>query len=289
MKKAFRRFIILVSVVLGLSVCIPAVLPCLYADAASTVYTFGVVPQFEQRKLHAIWYPIIKELERRTGFDFTLATTLNIQDFEKDFVKGIFDFVYMNPYHVLKANSSQGYIPLVRDKAPLRGILVVQKDSAIQKIADLNGKVIAFPSPNALGASLLMRADLERLHHIRVEPLYVRSHSSVYLHVAKGLTEAGGGVEKTLQEQDQTIRNSLRVIYTTRDMPSHPVVAHPRVPQALREKVRQALLDMGNTPEGRALLSRIPVRELIPASMDNYREMLGWGLKDYWDEFWKED
>ena len=31
---------------------------------------------------------------------------------------------------------------------------------------DLNGKTVAFPSPNALGASLLMRADLERLHKI---------------------------------------------------------------------------------------------------------------------------
>ena len=43
---------------------------------ASESYLFGVVPQFEQRKLYAIWDPIIKELEKRTGLDFTLATTL---------------------------------------------------------------------------------------------------------------------------------------------------------------------------------------------------------------------
>ena len=141
-------------------------------------YIFGVVPQFEQRKLYATWQPIIKELEKRTGLEFDLVTTLNIQEFEKEFVRGGFDFVYMNPYYMLKANSAQGYIPLVRDKAPLRGILVVLKDGPIQKVADLNGKVVAFPSPNALGASLLMRADLERLYHIRVKPIYVKTHSS---------------------------------------------------------------------------------------------------------------
>ncbi len=256
---------------------------------ASETYVFGVVPQFEQRRLYAIWEPIIKELEKKTGLTFELITTLNIQDFEKEFVRGGFDFVYMNPYYMLKANNIQGYIPLVRDKAPLRGILVVRKDGPIQKVADLDGKTVAFPSPNALGASLLVRADIERLYHVGVKPLYVKTHSSVYLHVANGLVAAGGGVEKSLQEQDDAIRDLLRVIYTTRDMPSHPVAAHPRVPEALREKVRQALLDIGNTSEGRDLLLKVPVKQFVPASKDDYKIMQGWGLDGYWDPFWRED
>lgn len=257
--------------------------------AAAEPYTFGVVPQFEQRKLHTIWKPVIDELEKRTGLDFKLATTLKIQDFEKELSAGRFDFVYTNPYQILKSTAPHEYIPLVRDKAPLRGILVVRTDGPVQAISDLQGKTVAFPSPNALGASLLMRADLERLYHVRIEPLYVKTHSSVYLHVIQGLTAAGGGVEKTLREQDAVIRDSLRVIYTTRNMPSHPVAAHPRVPKTAREKVRQAFLDMGKSAEGRELLSKIPVKEIIPTSMDDYRVMLGWGLDAYWDPHWKEE
>ncbi len=256
---------------------------------AAEKYTFGVVPQFEQRKLYAIWKPVIAELERRTGLAFNLVTTLRIQDFEKEFLHGNFDFVYMNPYFMLQGNMSHRYIPLVRDKDPLRGILVVQKDSPIKKVSDLNGKVVAFPSPNALGASLLIRADLERLYHVTVIPLYVKTHSSVYLHVVKGLADAGGGVEKTLQEQEQAVRDSLRVIYTTRGMPSHPIAAHPRVPKIDREKVRRALLDMGRSPEGRELLSRIPIEEIIPAAASDYTAMRTWGLNAYWDPFWREE
>ncbi len=37
---------------------------------AAERYAFGVVPQFEQRKLHGIWTPIIRELEKRTGLNF---------------------------------------------------------------------------------------------------------------------------------------------------------------------------------------------------------------------------
>jgi|SRR3990172_1472589 len=259
------------------------------ARAEQKKYVFGVVPQFEQRKLYAIWKPIIDDLERRTGLSFELVTTLRIQDFEKEFIQGAFDFVFMNPYHVLKAAPVQGYIPLVRDKAPLRGVLVVRKDSPVQAISELKGKVVAFPSPNALGAALLMRADLERIYHIKVTPLYVKTHSSVYLHVVKDLAAAGGGVQKSLQEQGPEIRDALRVLYTTRPMPSHPVAAHPRAPKEHREKVRRALLDMGADPEGKELLSRIPMKETTAASMDDYKEMQEWGLDAYWDPFWKED
>jgi phosphonate transport system substrate-binding protein len=272
-----------------ISACFPGRFASRNACYAAEPYTFGVVPQFEQRKLHAIWKPIINELEKRTGLSFKLVTTLKIQDFEKEFVAGRFDFAYINPYHVTKTAKTEGYIPLVADSAPLRGILVVLKTSPITKLTELNGKLVAFPSPNALGASLLMRADLERIFHVSVKPIYVKSHSSVYLHVAQGLAAAGGGVEKTLQEQSQDIRSAVRVIYTTRPMPSHPFTAHPRVPKEHREKVRQALLDMDKTPAGRALLSKVPVKHLIATSMADYSKLLDWGLDAYWDDFWSEE
>lgn len=255
-------------------------------DKKATVYTFGVVPQFEQRKLYAVWNPVVAELSRRTGLRFKLITTLTIENFEKEFALGAFDFVYMNPYHVLKAKN---YLPLVADTAPLRGILVVRQDSPVKRLKELEGKEVAFPSPNALGASLLMRADLDHLHHVKVKPLYVKTHSSVYLHVVKGLTVAGGGVEKSLSEQTPAIRNALRVIYTTRGLTSHPVSAHLRIPAAERERVRQALLAMDATPEGRTLLAKVPTTRLVPVSLADYEKMRSWGLETYWVDFWKEE
>jgi phosphonate transport system substrate-binding protein len=254
-----------------------------FASPAET-YTFGVVPQFEQRQLLTTWKPLLEELQRRTGLSFRLASVPTIPAFEVEFSRGSYDFVYMNPYHFLKANTSQGYVPIVRDRAPLQGILVVRRDSGIQSPAELDGRTVAFPAPNALGASLLMRADLARVHQVDVAPLYVKTHNSVYLHVIKGLAEAGGGVGKTLTEQEQPIRDSLRILYVTRDMPSHPVAVHPRVPKADAEKVRAALLALAAEPEGAALLARIPMKRPFAAAMDDYEVMRGWGLDDFWVE-----
>ncbi len=251
---------------------------------SAEAYSFAVVPQFDQRKLFTIWKPIIENVSKRTGIQLNLVATLTVPEFEQELSKGSFDFIYANPYHVLREESRQGYIPLVRDKTPLRGILVVARDSAFKTPADLDGQQMAIPSFNALGASLLLRADLAQVFKVKVNPVNVKTHSSVYLYVANGLIPAGGGVEKTLQEQEPAIRDLLRVLYTTREMPSHPIAAHPRVPPKVQQAVRQAILELDGNEEGRKLLSEVPIQKAVATSMKDYTPMRSWGLSNYWVE-----
>lgn len=254
-----------------------------FARAGET-YSFAVVPQFEQRKLYGIWKPVVDELSKRTGLQLKLVATLTVPEFERELSKGSFDFTYANPYHILRESRRQGYIPLVRDDIPLQGILVVPKSSPVRTVSELDGKSLAIPSPNAIGASLLIRADLDNVFRIRMTAINAKTHSSVYLNVATGAADAGGGVQKTLEEQDPGIRDALRVLYTTRSIPSHPVSAHPRVIKTAREAIRNALLDMAATPEGRALLAEIPMTKPVTTSIEDYLAMQDWGLENYWVE-----
>lgn len=269
---------------LRIAVMLAGLLLGLAARAEPPTYTFAVTPQFEQRKLIAIWTPIVQELEKRTGFSIRLTSMMSVPEFEKELAKASFDFVYCNPYNIIKSVPSPGYIPLVRDSSPMRGILLVRKDSAYTKLSDLEGKSVAFPSPNAIGASLLVRADLARLHHVNIQPMYVKTHSSVYLHVVNGLADAGGGVETTLQEQEPAIREAMRILYTTREFPSLPVAANPRVPKTDREKVRKALLDLSATPEGKEMFDRVPMPKPVSTSPEDYAPMRSWGLESFWIE-----
>lgn len=271
----WSRALVLPALLLGL-------LSATCAMAAEQTYTFAVTPQFEQRKLMAIWMPIVEAVEKRSGLSLKLTSMISVPEFEKELAKSTFDFVYCNPYSIIKSVPDPGYIPLVRDSAPLRGILLVRKDSVYTRLADLEKKTVAFPSPNAIGASLLMRADLARLHHVTINPMYVKTHSSVYLHVVNGLADAGGGVETTLQEQEPAVKDALRIIYTTREFPSLPVAANPRVPKADREKVRAALLELSATPEGKELFARVPMQNPVATSPDDYAPMRAWGLESFW-------
>ncbi|VAW81652.1 Phosphonate ABC transporter phosphate-binding periplasmic component (TC 3.A.1.9.1) [hydrothermal vent metagenome] len=235
------------------------------------VYKIGVVPQFGQRKLFRIWVPIIKRLKKDTGLNFELVGSHQIPDFEDKFMAGNFDFAYMNPYHAVNANRTQGYIPLVRDGSRvLQGIIVVRKDNPIHSVKELNSQSVAYPSAKALGASLLPRSELVKKFNVTTTPVYAKTHTSVYLHVVQNLVVAGGGIKSTLEKQKPQIKNLLRVLYYTQTHKSHPIVAHPRVPIGDMLKVQYAFLKMSKTLSGAALLKKIPMNKAIIATMPDY-------------------
>jgi len=253
------------------------------ARADETTYLVGVVPQYEARRLHAIWRPILDRLEQSTGFRFRFRGSPSIPDFERDFLSGEFDFAYMNPYHLVIAHEQQGYIPLVRDVGrTLHGVLVVRKDSGITTPEELDGSKIAFPAPNALGASLQMRQELHDQFNIKPVPHYVKTHDSVYLNVVLGQAAAGGGVQKTLNRQQADIRDSLRIIHSTTPVAPHPFAAHPRVPQQVNEAVQNGLLQLGGESDGAAMLANIPIRKIGVSTIDDYLPLQSMGLERFY-------
>lgn len=245
------------------------------------VYTFGVVPQFDTRQLASVWQPLLKQVEMRAGCRLQYKASKNIPSFEVEFEEGHFDFAYMNPYHSTVAYNKQGYTPLVRDHSrQLYGIIVVRADSELQDVKDLNGTTITFPSPNALGASLLMRAELHKQHQLDFRTEYTQKHDSVYLNVLSGKYVAGGGVKSTLNQQE--MRESLRVIYETRKLAPHPIVSHPRVPADVAARVQKAFYDLADAPCCKQLLASVPMKSPGPATRQDYEELDALGLEEFY-------
>lgn len=248
----------------------------------SPAYTVGVVPQFAARKLRKIWQPILNELEKRTGYRFKMVGSPTIPAFETEFMSGNFDFAYMNPYHLMLAAAQEGYIPLARDVGrTLHGVLVIRADSEIKKITDLDGKTLAFPAPNALGASLLMRQELADKFGITIKPVYVKSHDSVYLNVLLKKAAAGGGVQKTLNRQKEDFKKQLKVIHRTTAVSPHPLAVHPRVPEKVQQAVKEALLAMGASEGGKKLLAKVPMKKIGRAALADYAPLGNMGLERF--------
>jgi len=266
-----------VGVLLGVFVLYPL------SAQAQTEYTLGVVPQFDSRKIAKTWHPIIREIERQSGIKLKLVGAPSIPDFEKAFTKGEYDFAYMNPYHALVANKSQGYQPIIRDVGrQLFGIIVVRKDSPITSVTELDKMTIAFPAPNALGAALIPRAEFANKYNINIKPKYVKSHGSVYLNVLLGQTQAGGGVQKTFEHQTEEIKSQLRILYKTSKVAPHPIVVHPRVSKDSVDKFVQAILSMRESEKQSALLKKVPIKQAGKASLKDYLPLQEMGLDKFY-------
>lgn len=228
-------------------------------------FTISVVPQFTPVDTGLRWTPLLTRLEAETGYGYRLRLLDKIPKFENDFLDGTPDLVFLNPYHMVMAAKSRGYTPLVRGSEPLKGILVVNKTSQINTLQDLNGKTLAFPAPNAFGASLYMRALLIEKEGLKFRTNYVGTHQNVYRHVLFGDAAAGGGVVATLTKEPMDLRQRLRVLYTTPGVPPHPIAAHPRVPRIVREKIIAAMIKIDSDPAGHKLLAAVELDKLVRA------------------------
>lgn len=229
-------------------------------------YTFAVVPQFPPLLIKRYWTPLLDRVSREMGIELKLQFYKSIPDFELDLLKGVPDFAYMNPYQVVLTHKANGYVPLVRDEhRQLVGILVVRADSVVKSVRDLDGKVLAFPSPKAFAASQYLRALLSEKEKIQFTPKYVTTHSNVYRHVILGRVPAGGGVNKTLDKEPQSLKALLRIIYRTPGVPAHPICAHSRVPPSLRETMSRSVMKLAGEPSSQALLKAVAISKPVKA------------------------
>lgn len=250
------------------------------AEKEVPVYTFAVVPHQLPVAVYRDWSPITERLSQRLGAKVEIKIYRTIPRFEADLAQGIPDLAFMNPYHQVMVRGA-GYIPLVRSSETLTGILVVPKDSPLKSVKELDGKRLAFPSPNAFGASLYMRALLTEQMKIRFNTYYVDAHNEVYRHVIRGEAAAGGGVRQTLDREPPELREQLRVLYETPPTTPHVLSAHRRVPARVRKLVLQTILQLG-AGEERALLDPVQLTDPVKADYQrDYQPLQQLGLQRY--------
>ena len=247
--------------------------PALQAQTAQTPLAFGIVPQQSASRLAQDWSPLLAEISRRSGVALVFKTAPSIPVFEERLGRGEYDLAYMNPYHYVVFHQAAGYRAFAREQdRKIKGILVVHKDSAYQKPADLAGKTVVFPAPAAFAASILPQAEFGRLK-IPIEPKFVASHDSVYRAVASGLQEAGGGIQRTFEATPAEVRDVLRVLSETPAYTPHAFAAHPRVTADKLEKVLAAMASLGKDEMGQHLLQPLAFKGIAAAQDKEWNDI----------------
>ena len=255
-----------VLVLLMLIHCLPVSSPCPSAASPQIKkeYTFGVVPQGPPEVMHRIWLPFIDRLSHDTGLAFKLKLFENMDDFENNLKEGIIDFAYMNPVQEIMAWNESGYIPLVRSKNLIRGIIFVRKDSDIRELNDLEGKEIALIGSKNV-CSIVIKRDIRTL---KTTSRYVGSSSNLYRNVEIGETAAGGTLDIVFAKDAPDLNQKFHTIYTTEPLSPHPISALSSVPAEVRRLVIEVVLKYAANKDYQSLLERIGMQEPVLADYD---------------------
>ena len=243
------------------------------------VITLGIVPQQSPFDIEQNWGPLVSYLEKETGRTIIIKTASSISIFEERCQEGRYDITYLNPYHYVMFSQSNGYMAIAKQKnKKIQGIIVMRKDHMGVPLTDLADTKLAFPSPAAFAASLLTQAYLTE-EEIPFEPVYVRSHDSVYRAVATGLYPAGGGVKRTLKATDSEIRDKLHIAWTTEKFTPHALAVHPRVSKEEIKKFQDALVKLDNPDEYKSILQPLRFKGWELASDKDWDDVRALGLK----------
>lgn len=269
-----RHFIVLILFVIATTIGCTAF--------SQESYTVSIVPQSSSSAIYNDWQPLLDYLNETLDLKLELELQDSIKNFEVDFLEANPDFLFLNPYHEVMAHKAHGYIPLLSDASRrLKGILVVPKASELTQIEELHNKQVAFPAPNAFGASLYLRAYLDDVG-IYINPTYVGTHANAYRHAMLGEAAASGGVYNTLRKESEAFQTALRVLYETPGVTPHPLAVHPRVPEHIREAVVQAVLELTKTEEGRQLLQAVQLKEPMQVTYkEHYQFLENYNLEEF--------
>lgn len=233
------------------------VLPGL-VQAAPNELKFGVFPQLSTRVMVETYQPLVDFLGEAIGRPLRLESTKDFYTFHQRTMDGEYDLVLTAPHLAWLAWKEGGYRSLLVYKEPAKGFIVVRADSPYLKPGDLRGKTIAIPDPYAVVnirlAKMLAGGGLNLGREIAVTE--VGSHTNAAAHVYERQSEAAiVGVFPFLRLPVE-MRQGLRIIAETPDLPSHVFLVRPGM-EARREKaLGQAIEQFMRSEEGAAFLKK---------------------------------
>lgn len=241
-------------------------------------YIVGIHPLHNPKRLFEVYAPLVdlfnKAIPQAT---FILEASRNYDEFDKKLYAGHFDFAMPNPYQTINA-LEHGYHVFAKmgDDYNFRGIILIRKDSKIEKISDLKGQTLAYPAPTALAATLMPQYYLHTNGldiNKDVENRYVGSQESAIMNVLKGNVAAGVTWPipwQTFQQKNPQLAEKLEVKWQTQPLVNNSWVVKEDISPEITKRVSDVLLNLKNTEEGQAILNTIPISTFEAANDETY-------------------
>ncbi|MDP3046813.1 MAG: phosphate/phosphite/phosphonate ABC transporter substrate-binding protein [Chloroflexota bacterium] len=174
--------------------------------------------------------------------------------------------------------------PQVAGQTVYFSYIIVPKNSPVQTVEQLRGKVFAFTDPlsnsGRLSAVYLLYQMNERPETFFQKTIYTYSHDNSLKAVADGLVD-GAAVDSLVYDyalaREPQYAERVRVIRRSPPYGMPPVVVPAGLDPAQKAQLQSILLNMHEDPEGRAILNDLMIDRFVPvtdSAYDSIRDMV---------------
>lgn len=223
------------------------------AAAQQRTYTFYVLNQRTVALTAQYWNPILTYASAKSGVPLELRLAKTAQEGNAVAEAGRYDFQYTNHFFTPERDRL-GWKVIARPAGPgIRSQIVVPVDSPIKTLQDLNGKEVAFVTPDGFTGYWLPYDALLRAN-VKVKVVFTGNQeaSSAQLRINK--VAAAGVNSSVMARYGRRESFEYRALWTSEAYQDLCIMANPAVPADKVAAVRAALVGMAGDPAGRKVL-----------------------------------
>jgi len=253
------------------------------AQAVADV-TLGVFPRRPVAASYKAFKPLADHLSKQLGEPVHLVIPKSFAEFWKDVEQKKFDLVHYNQYHYIKSHKELGYRVIAANEEEgnktITGALTVRKDSGIKSVKDLKGKTILFGGgKKAMGSyiaptAILKGAGLQEGRDYKVK--FSTNPPSAVIGVYNKAADASGNgnvVVRIKAVTKQIKSEDVQILAESEPFTQLPWAVNQDMPQAKADKIRDIMVSLNNSEQGKEILRSALVTNFFAVTDDDFAKV----------------
>lgn len=242
-------------------------------------YIFGIHPLLNSKKLFEVYQPLVDRINNSLkDAKIKLESSKNYAAFNKKMQAGHFDFALPNPYQTI-TSLKYGYdvFGKMGDDQNFRGIILVRKDSKINEVKDLIGKIVSYPAPTALAATMMPQYYLQT-HGIDINKditnKYVGTHASAIMNVYLGNSSASATwplAWRAYTKDHPEIAKDVEIKWQTEQLINNGLIVKKGTPKGVKKVFAEVTFTLQNSEDGRKILEPMFISKYEKATNETFQ------------------
>lgn len=251
-------------------------------DQRLTRIKIGLVPEEDIRKLAARYEPLAEYLGKKIGMKVTLIYLDSYEEVCDKFIYKQLDAAFFGSFSYALTHVKAGVEPIARPDyhgtSTYRGLIVVRKDSNIENVRDMEGKRLALVHRATYAGYLyplyyFKELGINELAEYFSKVMYEESHDKAIFAILRGEADVAAPKDLVYQrviKQNPDLERKLVVLSASWPVPSNTLCVSKDLAPALKNKLKESLLNLDKDIEAEPLLESLGAAKFIETKDEDY-------------------
>lgn len=246
----------------------------------------GLIPEQDIRKMAARYEPLAEYLSKKLNMKVVLVYLDNYAEVCDKFIYKQLDAAFFGSFSYALTHVKAGIEPIARPDyqgvSTYRGLIVVREDSNIKNVADMKGKRLSLVHQATYAGYLyplyyFKERGINNLKAYFSKIEFAGSHDESIFVVLRGEADIATPKDLVYQrviKENPDLEKKLVVLSTSEPVPSNALCVSKKLDPILKNKLKDALLNLNNDPEARPVLESLGgATRFIETRDEDYRHL----------------